>query len=124
VPVFSITVERSFTASHQLMLPGGSREPLHSHDWLVRVTVAASHLDNMGLVMDFNRLAAFIDDSVKLFAGHTFEQFEQFQGVNASAENVAAFIYGCLQPRLDGRVRLRCVRVMEAPGCWAEYSSD
>lgn len=122
--MFRITVERGFTASHRLTLPDGSKEPLHSHDWLVRATVSAATLDGMGLVMDFNRLSAIIDDAVAGFAGGRLEDTPVFAGRNASAERVAEYVFGCIKPRLDARVRLESVQVMETPGCWARFSSD
>jgi 6-pyruvoyltetrahydropterin/6-carboxytetrahydropterin synthase len=122
--VFRITVERGFTASHQLTLPDGSKEPLHTHVWLVRATVSAARLDGMGLAMDFNRLSALIDGAASDFAERKLEELAAFSGRNASAENVAEFLYGQVQPRLDSRVRLESVEVMETPGCWASYSSD
>jgi 6-pyruvoyltetrahydropterin/6-carboxytetrahydropterin synthase len=122
--VFRITVERGFSASHQLTLPDGSKESLHCHDWRVRATVSAARLDGMGLVMDFKRLSAIIDEAVSGLAGRRLEESAAFGGVNASAENVAGFVFGLVQPRLDSRVRLESIEVMETVGCWASYSSD
>ena len=41
---FEITTTRQFSASHQLRLYDGSLEPLHGHNWQVKVTVAADSL--------------------------------------------------------------------------------
>ena len=35
---FEITTTRHFSASHQLVLYDGTLEPLHGHNWQVRVT--------------------------------------------------------------------------------------
>src|SRR4051812_27370017 len=35
---FEITTTRTFSAAHQLRLPDGSIEPLHGHNWRVKVT--------------------------------------------------------------------------------------
>jgi 6-pyruvoyltetrahydropterin/6-carboxytetrahydropterin synthase len=35
---FDITATRTFSAAHQLRLYDGSLEPLHGHNWVVRVT--------------------------------------------------------------------------------------
>ena len=43
---FEISTTRTFAAAHALRLPGNQIEPLHGHNWRVRVTVAA---DRMGL---------------------------------------------------------------------------
>ena len=47
---------RSFSAAHQLRLYDGSLEPLHGHNWQVKVTVVAAKLDSIGVVMDFHEL--------------------------------------------------------------------
>jgi 6-pyruvoyltetrahydropterin/6-carboxytetrahydropterin synthase len=120
--VFRITVEKSFNASHQLRLPDGSREKRHSHDWQVRATVAAERLDGMGLVMDFRKLAGMIDEVVRPLAGSELESAGIFANINASAENVAKYIYEGIEPGIEKHVRLESVEVMESPGCWAKYS--
>jgi 6-pyruvoyltetrahydropterin/6-carboxytetrahydropterin synthase len=122
--VFRITVEKAFTATHQLTLSDGSKEKLHSHHWLVRATVAAGKLDSMGLVMDFQKLGGIIDDITAALGGRKLEETDCFGGANASAENVAKYLFERTAPLLDRRVRLEAVEVMETPGCWAKYSLD
>ncbi|HSV26791.1 MAG TPA: 6-carboxytetrahydropterin synthase [Sedimentisphaerales bacterium] len=122
--MFRITVEKRFRASHGLRLPAGSRENLHSHDWLVRACVAADSLDAMGLVMDFEKLGRIMDDIIQPLAGSELEALRVFRDVNCSAENVAEYIFKAIEPRLDRRVRLDAVEVMESPGCLAKYSRD
>jgi 6-pyruvoyltetrahydropterin/6-carboxytetrahydropterin synthase len=122
--VFRITVEKTFTAAHQLTLPDGSKEKLHSHNWLVRATVAADKLDRMGLVMDFQKLGGIIDDITAVLSGRKLEETDCFGGDNASAENVAKYLFEQIAPLLERRVRLEAVEVMETPGCWAKCSLD
>ena len=61
---FEITTTRRFAAAHQLRLYDGSLEPLHGHNWRVRVTVGAGRLDPIGVVMDFHDLERRVDDVV------------------------------------------------------------
>src|SRR5687768_1170910 len=58
---FEITTTRAFAAAHQLRLPGGGIEPLHGHNWRVKVTVSAATLDALGTVMDFHELERLLD---------------------------------------------------------------
>jgi 6-pyruvoyltetrahydropterin/6-carboxytetrahydropterin synthase len=120
--LFTVTVQTSFTASHQLVMSGGQAEPLHEHNWIVRSAVAAERLDETGLVVDFHWLEAKIKDVVSLLDGARLEELAFFGGINASAENVAKYIYDKLEPLLTGRVKLQYVEVSEAPDCWAKYS--
>ncbi len=99
----------------------GGKEPLHSHDWVVRVAVSADELDEMGLALDFNDLKAMIVDVTGPFAGAKLEQLDCFAGCNASAENVAKYIYDRIEPMLANRLKLDYAEVMEANGCWTKY---
>jgi len=120
--LFTVTVGTSFAARHQLTMSGGQREPLHEHNWVVRSAVAAEKLDETGLVVDFQWLEAKIKEVAKPLDGARLEDLAYFDDVNASAENVAKYIYDKLAPLLPGRVELQYVEVSETPDCWAKYS--
>src|SRR6266581_1542190 len=62
---FDITATRHFSAAHQLRLYDGTPEPLHGHNWVVRVTVSAEKLDAIGVVMDFHELERLLDAIIK-----------------------------------------------------------
>lgn len=124
--MFTVTIETTFTAEHQLTLGKAAKagkEPLHSHDWIVRVAVAAEELDPMGLAIDFNRLKVKLSRIIAPFTGVRLEELECFKKQNTSAENLARYIFERLEPLLPQGVELRYVEVMEAPGCWAKYSA-
>ncbi len=119
--MFTISVEMSFHASHQLALPDGSNEPTHSHNWAVTAEVAAETLDNTGVVMDFRRLRAELGRIIAPFANSQLAAIEYFRQNNPSAENVAKYIYEKLVPKLPQGVDIRSVKVGEEQGCWAKY---
>jgi 6-pyruvoyltetrahydropterin/6-carboxytetrahydropterin synthase len=119
--LFVVTVQTSFKAHHQLTMPGGQTEPLHDHNWIVRPAVAAEKLDENGLVVDFHWLEAKIKEVVSPLDGARLEELACFRNTNASAENVAKYIYDTLEPLLPGRVTLQYVEVSEAAGCLAKY---
>ncbi len=119
--LYTLTVESTFTATHQLTMADGAKEPLHSHDWVVRVAVSAEKLDETGLAVDFNDLKAMIADIAGPFAGARLEQLDCFKSCNASAENVAKYIYDRIEPMLANRLKLKYAEVMEAEGCWTKY---
>ena len=120
--MFTVTVQTSFTASHQLTISDGRVERLHEHDWVVRSSVSAEKLDENGLVVDFHWLGAKINEATQLLDGARLEELACFGGTNASAENVAKYIYDKLKLLLPGRVKLQYVEVSEAAGCWARYT--
>lgn len=122
--MFIISVERHFRASHQLVLPDGSKEPVHNHDWVVIADVSSEKLNNMGVVMDFKKLQGLIDEIVAGFDNTELESIDYFQQNNPSAENVAKYIYERLGIGLPKGVKLQNVRVVEEPGCSAMYNEQ
>ncbi len=120
--MFTIRVETHFQASHRLTLPDGSIEPAHEHDWLVTADASRRELDQMGLVISFQKLRAILDETVSDFNHTALDTIDYFQRNNSSAENVAKCIYERLQNKLPEGVRLRSVRVVEEPGCSATFS--
>lgn len=121
--MFSISVQKTFTAAHRLTLADGSKESPHSHDWIVVASVSTNKLDRTGIVMDFLRLQAIIDNITSEFLNANLEQLDCFQRKNSSAENVAKYIYDKIASTLPSKVNLDYVQVTEAPGCIARYCS-
>ena len=119
--MFTVSVETYFRASHQLTLPDGSKEPLHRHSWVVTADVSSDKLNSMGLVMDFYRLKAMVDNIVAEFDDIPLDRIDYFQRNNSSAENVAKYIYEKLEPKLPEGVKLDHIRVVEEPGCSAKF---
>src|ERR1700683_1258938 len=58
---FEITTTAHFAAAHRLRLENGSWESLHGHNWMAKITVSATKLDAIGLVMDFHELTRLVD---------------------------------------------------------------
>ena len=120
--MYTITVQTTFKALHQLPLPDGTREPLHEHDWVVRTAVSTDGLDKMGLAIDFNKLKSILDSILAPLNGRKLEEAAAFANTPASAELVAKYIYEQVKPWLATGKKLEYVEVMEAQDCWAKYS--
>jgi 6-pyruvoyltetrahydropterin/6-carboxytetrahydropterin synthase len=120
--LFEITTTRHFSASHQLVLYDGSLEPLHGHNWVVKVAVTAPKLDSIGVVMDFHELERLVDGIVVPMHNRHLNEVEPFQsGLNPSAENVAVHVGRSLSPKLPAGVAFRAVTVWETPQNSAAY---
>ena len=122
--MFTISVETQFLASHQLTLPNGSKEPLHTHNWLVTVDVSGKKLNKMGLLMDFHRLKKAVDNITAQFGPGPLEKSDFFKQNPSSAEMVAEYIYQNLEPQLPVGVKLISVKVVEDPGFSAKFSKQ
>jgi 6-pyruvoyltetrahydropterin/6-carboxytetrahydropterin synthase len=126
---YAITISRSFHATHALRLPDGSLEPVHAHDWPVRVTVAADTLDAMQCVMDFHALEAALDAVLAALEGTHLNDVAPFadpppdaSAWNPSAERVAEHLARAVAPAVPEPARLTACEVGEAPGCFATYT--
>ncbi len=109
--MFEITTTRTFSAAHALRLYDGSMEPLHGHNWRVKVTVAAVALDSIGVVLDFHELERQVDCLLAPMHNADLNDVEPFRRLNPSAENVAWHIAQSL--KLPTHVRLSSVEVWE-----------
>ncbi|MGD0461013.1 MAG: 6-carboxytetrahydropterin synthase [Tepidisphaeraceae bacterium] len=116
---FQISTIRRFSARHQLRLYDGSIEPVHGHDWTVKITVAAGKLDSIGVIMDFHELERLADLVVVPMNGRHLNDLPEFAAVNPTAENVARHIASKLE--LPPGVWLVCVEVWETPENSAIY---
>ena len=111
---FEITTTRRFSAAHQLRLYDGSLEPVHGHNWRVKVTVAAAALDSIGVVMDFHELERLLDAIMDPMHNRHLNELPPFARVNPSAENVALHVGSSMSNReLAPGVRLVSVEVWE-----------
>lgn len=116
---FSISTTREFSAAHQLRLYDDSLEPLHGHNWRVRVTVSSTALDSIGVVMDFHELERLVDAIIAPMHNRHLNDLAPFAQLNPSAENVALVIARSL--RLPVHVSLDSVEVWETPHNRATY---
>jgi len=119
--LFTVSVETHFWASHRLALPDGSKEPPHHHNWAVTADVSSDKLNSMGLVTDFCRLKATVDNIIAEFDNIPLDKIDYFQRNNSSAENVAKYIYEKLEPKLPMGTRLEGIRVIEETGYSAKF---
>lgn len=114
---FSIVTEHVFAAAHQVVLPDGTLEPLHGHNWTLRVIVRSERLDPLGMVMDFHALQREVERVLAPFRNRNLNEIAPFDGSSPTAERIAAFVARSLELPKD--VALARVELMEAPGCWA-----
>lgn len=118
---FDITIESRFAAAHQIVLYDGRLEPLHGHNWLVRVTVERDELDSIGVVMDFHELSAALEAIVGGWRNVHLNDTPAFQQLSPTAEHVALFVAQNLN--LPAGVRVTCVEVEEAANCFARWKA-
>ena len=120
--MFVISVEITFNTEHQLTFADGSQEAAHNHNWVVTAALGRDETDEQGMVFDFIQLKKILKEIVAEFENCKLEDFAYFKKINASAENVARYIYGKLKEQVEPIISLEYVEVTESPGCRAKYS--
>lgn len=118
--MFELSVEREFCAAHAIVIHG-RREPVHGHNWRVRVVIDGERLDANGLLYDFHALERHVDRAIGSFHNADLNSLAPFQKVNPTAEAVTRHIAQAVAQTLPASVHLVSVSVTEAPGCTATY---
>lgn len=121
--MYELTIEREFCAAHAIVM-GGEREPVHGHNWRVRVVVRAPEVDPDGLVCDFHALEQSLDATINAWNNRNLNETPPFDRINPTAEWVAREIAQRMQAAAPANARIHRVSVTEAPGCEAAYLPD
>ena len=121
-PVFTISKEFAFSASHILAgLPEGHQcGRLHGHNYVVIIELAGTEVDDRGFVMDYGDLSplkSFVDD---VLDHRHLNDLAPFAGDrNPTAENLAAWIYA--KATVEWQWPVSGVGISETPKTWAWY---
>jgi 6-pyruvoyltetrahydropterin/6-carboxytetrahydropterin synthase len=124
--MFEVAVEKVFSAAHALRDYHGQTEPIHGHNFRIRVLLEGAHLDRTGLLVDFLEVDAIMKDVVMRYDHLYLNEAPPFDTLNPSAENMAQYFHGQIAARLkeqpkDSQVRVAEVTIWETPEMRATY---
>ncbi len=117
--MYTVCVESHFSAVHRLQLRDGTLEPVHGHDWRVRVAFSRTVLDDESMVVVFQRARQALESIVKPLHYTDLNRNPALAGRNPTAEVVAKYVFDGLAGL--GLSSVRRVEVTEAPGCIGGY---
>lgn len=112
---YALTVKDHFDAAHALVNYPGECCRLHGHTWDIEVTVSGVELDEIGIVYDFKSLKADLAAILCDYDHKYLNEVPPFDGMNATAENLARVIYERLEEALPSNIQLDEVGVWESP---------
>ncbi|MBE0475770.1 MAG: 6-carboxytetrahydropterin synthase QueD [Coriobacteriia bacterium] len=112
---WDLTVRGHFDAAHALRGYEGECRELHGHTWDVEATVRGEALDDIGIVYDFKTLKDDLAAVLDPFDHAYLNDVPPFDGLNATAENLARVIFEALQARVAPTVTVTEVAVWESP---------
>lgn len=120
--VFEVHVEAHFSAAHALRGYPGDCARLHGHNWIVRVSVRCSELDETGMGIDFRTVNEGVREVLQGMDHCNINEIRPFNEINPTAENIARYLYRELGRRINTEtVGVSKVRVSETPGAGADY---
>ena len=120
--MFTIVVEAGFSATHRVRYADGTAEEPHGHTWRVRAFFSRSHLDDVGMVIDFGEAQTALRSAVDELENTDLNAHPALRGANPTAEVVAKYLFD--RVFAAGVSTLRSVEVTEAPGCVAIFEQE
>jgi len=122
--MYVVHVESEFSSAHRLRGYDGNCENLHGHNWKVRVDLASTDLDKLGMAVDFREVKGHLSEILDRLDHTYLNETPPFDEINPTTENISRFIYQELTPRLPEGVSLRSVTSWESPRCSVTYSGE
>ena len=98
--MFDVFIDTHFSAGHHLRDYPGDCENPHGHNWKVRVTIRATGLDQLGLGIDFRAVKEAVTKIIDTLDHRNLNEHPDFVTANPSSENLAVYIFNCLQKEL------------------------
>ncbi len=136
----TITRRFTFDAAHRVLGHEGKCRHLHGHRYVAEVTVKASELNRLGMVIDFSvikeRVGGWIDEHldhniilnpadplVALLLGSKVQRpyVMMASAPNPTAENIAQVIYECGVDSLPDSITVVVVKLWETDNCYAVF---
>ena len=119
---YLIRVEGRFAAAHALRGYGGACERLHGHNFGVIAVAEVEDVGHDGIALDFKWFSSLLNNILKELDHQNLNDLKPFREKNATAENVAAFIYRRLGPDIEAAAaKLYEVTVEESPKYGATF---
>lgn len=106
--MYEVTIIKSFSAAHLLAEIGGKCEELHGHNFKTEITVAASELNQAGLLIDFRFLKKILGEILDDLDHKNLNDLNSFADMNPSAENIAKYIF----EKMDSKVKTAGVNMV------------
>ncbi len=108
--MYEITVVAKFAAAHAIQEIGGQCENLHGHNWRIEVTLAATDLNQIGLVVDFREVKDALGRVMAELDHKYLNDIEFFAKNSPTSENIARYVFEGVSSHL-GRDDVRVVKV-------------
>ncbi len=116
--MWRLSVDKTFSAAHQLTKYNGPCENLHGHTWKLQIVVEGNELDEAGMLIDFRVLKETLQQFTERF-DHKFlnDLFEE----SPTSEFLSRYVFKTMQPQLPLNIKLKEVSIWESESSKATY---
>jgi 6-pyruvoyltetrahydropterin/6-carboxytetrahydropterin synthase len=124
--MYTVAVTRDFIAQHYLIGGDwGAENSLHSHHYIVEVSLHGQELDQHGYLVDIVEIESCLEALVERFRDRTLNDLASFAGENPSVERFAAiFCHAMSEGITAGNVTSITVKMWENDIAWASYQLE
>ena len=122
--MFELELEGHFAAAHRLREYEGNCEHLHGHNWKVRLVLAGTSQDDLGMLIDFREARRILDEVMDVLDHQYLNDLPCFEQLNPTTENIARYIHGEISTRLPEGVNVKRVTAWESEHCAATYYEE
>ncbi|MDX1496384.1 MAG: 6-carboxytetrahydropterin synthase QueD [Salinisphaeraceae bacterium] len=123
--IYTLKVRTEIAASHIIEGHSGKCARLHGHNWKIDVEVQVKQLDPLGMGMDFADLKAETKAVTEPLDHRHLNDLPGFNGINPTAENVAAYVYREVSSRINtDDVKVSQVTIWETDRASVAYREE
>ena len=122
---YDLKILTDFASAHTLRDYPGDCSRMHGHNWKVEVEVKASHLDEVGMGIDFKVMKQAAREIAKRLDHRYLNDIEPFREQNPTAENIARYFYDELSSMINSdHVSVNAVTLWETERACVRYSQE
>lgn len=123
--IYTVKVLTEFSAAHHLRGYVGDCARVHGHNWKIEIEVKATHLNAIGMAMDFKDVKTAANNIIQRLDHQDINTLEPFTEINPTAENLASYIYTELVRQVnDSRIQVSAITIWETDRSSVRYTEE
>jgi 6-pyruvoyltetrahydropterin/6-carboxytetrahydropterin synthase len=121
--MYSVAVKRDFIAQHHLIEGDwGPENQLHSHHYILELTLEGAQLDQHGYLVDIVDIETTLDALVERYRDQSLNGLAEFAGLNPSIEHFSRILCQALAAHITAtNIAVVTVKLWENDIAWAAY---
>ena len=123
--LFTLTVEKSFSAALYIPNYPGPCGRMHGHHYGLKITVTSGTLNQHGMLIDYHHLDKLLDPLIAQLDHCTLNELPAFKTLAPTTENLAKWCFDSLQPLMAAQaLSLEKIVLIEDQKVEISYAAD